>query len=128
MWKKSLPALVILLITGWPVAAQTARWTEKEAADWYAKQAWLVGSNYIPADAINELEMWQADTFDPSRIDAELELASSIGMNTARVFLHDLLWEEDPARASYITAAAQRRRLIRAMRLRSPRNVAGPRV
>jgi hypothetical protein len=41
--------------------------------------------------------MWQAETFDPSRIDAELEWASSIGMNTARVFLHDLLWEEDAA-------------------------------
>jgi hypothetical protein len=97
MWKKSLPALVILLITGWPVAAQTARWTEKEAADWYAKQAWLVGSNYIPADAINELEMWQADTFDAKRIDLELGWAEAIGLNTMRVFLHDLLWQQDPA-------------------------------
>jgi hypothetical protein len=71
------------------------RWTEKSAKEWYSKQPWLVGSNYIPASAINELEMWQADTFDPKRIDAELGWAESIGLNTMRVFLHDLLWEQD---------------------------------
>jgi hypothetical protein len=41
--------------------------------------------------------MWQAETFDPQRIDKELGWAESIGMNTMRVFLHDLLWEQDPA-------------------------------
>jgi hypothetical protein len=96
MRKKSLLAFVILLVTGWPADAQTTRWTEKEAADWYAKQAWLVGSNYIPADAINELEMWQADTFDAKRIDLELGWAEAIGLNTMRVFLHDLAWQQDP--------------------------------
>jgi hypothetical protein len=75
--------------------APAPRWTEKEANDWYAKQPWLVGSNYIPATAINELEMWQADTFDPQRIDKELGWAESIGLNTMRVFLHDLLWKQD---------------------------------
>jgi hypothetical protein len=75
--------------------AQTTRWTEQRANDWYAKQPWLVGSNYIPATAINELEMWQADTFDPQRIDLELGWAESIGLNTMRVFLHDLLWQQD---------------------------------
>jgi hypothetical protein len=77
------------------MSAQQIRWTEKEAADWYAKQAWLVGSNYIPADAINELEMWQADTFDAKRIDTELGWAEAIGLNTMRVFLHDLPWQQD---------------------------------
>jgi hypothetical protein len=72
------------------------RWSEKAASDWYARQPWLVGSNYIPATAINELEMWQADTFDPVRIDLELGWAESLGMNTMRVFLHDLLWQQDP--------------------------------
>ena len=57
-----------------------------------------MGSNYIPATAINELEMWQEDTFDPKRIDLELGWAQSLGMNTMRVFLHDLLWEQDAAR------------------------------
>jgi hypothetical protein len=77
--------------------AQPPRWSAKAADDWYAKQPWLVGSNYTPATAINELEMWQADTFDPKRIDLELGWAESIGMNTMRVFLHDLLWQQDPA-------------------------------
>jgi hypothetical protein len=71
-------------------------WSEQTAKEWYAGQPWLVGSNYIPATAINELEMWQADTFDPARIDLELGWAESLGMNTMRVFLHDLLWEQDP--------------------------------
>jgi len=72
------------------------RWSDQAANDWYAKEPWLVGSNYIPASAINELEMWQADTFDPKRIDTELGWAESIGFNTMRVFLHDLLWKQDP--------------------------------
>ena len=95
MWKKSSLALAILLVSGWAMSAQQIRWTEKEAADWYAKQAWLVGSNYIPADAINELEMWQEDTFDGKRIDTELGWAEAIGLNTMRVFLHDLPWQQD---------------------------------
>src|SRR5271166_4802167 len=78
-----------------PVAAARARWSEQAAQAWYGKQPWPVGSNYIPADAINELEMWQADSFDPQRIDLELGWAESLGMNTMRVFLHDLLWQQD---------------------------------
>jgi len=75
--------------------ADTNRWTEARATAWYAHQPWLIGANYIPATAINELEMWQADTFDPKRIDLELTWAESLGMNTMRVFLHDLLWQQD---------------------------------
>jgi Cellulase (glycosyl hydrolase family 5) len=78
-------------------AAKRVRWSEEAAKAWYAKQPWLVGSNYIPANAINQLEMWQAESFDPQRIDLELGWAESIGMNTMRVFLHDLLWQEDAA-------------------------------
>lgn len=77
--------------------AQASRWTENSADAWYAQQPWLVGSNYIPSTAINELEMWQPDTFDPKRIDLELGWAQSLGLNTMRVFLHDLLWKQDPA-------------------------------
>jgi hypothetical protein len=39
--------------------------------------------------------MWQAESFDPKRIDLELGWAQSLGMNTMRVFLHDLLWQQD---------------------------------
>ena len=76
-------------------SAQTPRWSEQKANDWYAQQPWLAGSNYIPKSAINELEMWQESTFDPEQIDRELGWAESLGMNTMRVFLHDLLWQQD---------------------------------
>lgn len=72
------------------------RWTEKQANEWYAKQPWLVGANFIPSDAINELEMFQAATFNPALNDKELGLGESIGMNTMRVFLQDQLWQQDP--------------------------------
>ena len=72
------------------------RWTEAQANGWYARQPWLVGANYTPASAINQLEMWQEATWDPKRIDYELGLAQGIGMNTMRVFLHDQLWQQDP--------------------------------
>ena len=76
--------------------APVPRWTEARANAWYQQQLWLIGSNYIPDDAINQLEMWQAPTFDPQEIDKELGWAQGLGMNTMRVFLHDLLWKQDP--------------------------------
>ncbi|BDI31688.1 hypothetical protein CCAX7_37390 [Capsulimonas corticalis] len=71
------------------------KWSAEKANEWYARQPWLVGANYNPANAINEMEMWQADTFDPKTIDLELSWAQSLGMNTMRVYLHDLLWKQD---------------------------------
>jgi hypothetical protein len=91
--------LLLLLIGVQCLAAPAAgsdRWTADRANAWYAQQPWLVGANYIPSNAINELEMFQAATFDPAINDRELSLAESIGMNTARVFLQDQLWEQDP--------------------------------
>jgi len=72
----------------WPHSWPPRRppWPEQKARDWYARQPWLVGANYIPANAINELEMWQAGTFDPIEIDKELGWAEGIGMHTSRVF------------------------------------------
>src|SRR5215472_6033752 len=77
--------------------SQTSRWTAEQANQWYQHQPWLVGSNFTPADAINELEMWQAASFDAAEIDKELGWAQGLGMNTMRVFLHDLVWEQDSA-------------------------------
>jgi hypothetical protein len=71
------------------------RWPAAQANTWYEKQSWIVGCNFIPSTAINQLEMWQADTFDPVTIDRELGWASGIGFNSMRVFLHDLAWETD---------------------------------
>ena len=71
------------------------RWSAARANDWYAGQPWLVGANYVPSSASNQLEMWQAETFDPERIERELGWAAGLGMNTMRVFLHDLVWAAD---------------------------------
>lgn len=71
------------------------RWTAEEAQRWYAQQPWLVGCNFIPSTAINQLEMWQAESFDPETIDRELGWAAELGFNSVRVFLHNLLWEQD---------------------------------
>jgi hypothetical protein len=79
------------------MVAQSQRWTAANANAWYDKQPWLVGANFNPDSAINQLEMWQAATFDPKRIDTELGWAARIGMNTMRVYLHDLLWQQDAA-------------------------------
>jgi hypothetical protein len=95
--RKILAAILFFASLAGLSPAQSPHWTDQRANDWYARQPWLVGSNYIPATVINELEMWQADTFDPHRIDLELGWAQSIGLNTMRVFLHDLLWQQDPA-------------------------------
>ena len=72
------------------------RWPIEKANAWYNEHKWLTGANYIPGNAINQLEMWQAETFDPQTIDKELGWAQSIGFNTMRVFLHSLAWKQDP--------------------------------
>jgi hypothetical protein len=86
-------ACALLALAG-PVEARDL-WTKQQANAWYAQQKWLVGSNYIPADAINQLEMWQEASFNPAQIDKELGWAKDMGMNTMRVFLHDQLWQQD---------------------------------
>jgi hypothetical protein len=76
-------------------APQDPRWSETRAQAWYAAQTRPLGANYVPATAINQLEMWQTATFDLARIDQELGWAEGLGFNTMRVFLHDLPWKED---------------------------------
>ena len=98
MSRSILALLGVVLFAFQTLPADAAeRWTAPAANAWYDKQPWLVGSNYNPASAINELEMWQAETFDPVGIDRELGWAAALGMNTMRVYLHNLLWEQDAA-------------------------------
>jgi hypothetical protein len=89
------------------------RWTAEAAAAWHGAQPWLMGCNFTPSTAINQLEMWQAATFDLPTIERELTLAASAGMNVARVYLHDLLWVDDApgllARVEQLLAAADAR-------------------
>jgi hypothetical protein len=70
-------------------------WTPEQANEWYKQWGWLRGCDFIPSTAINQLEMWQAETFDSATINRELGWASGIGMNCMRVYLHHLAWEVD---------------------------------
>src|SRR5579862_2238959 len=88
--------ILIVCVAIAPLLCAQQRWTEQQANAWYEKQPWQVGADFLPSNAINELEMWQADTFDAATIDRELGWAEAAGMNTMRVFLHNLLWEQDP--------------------------------
>jgi hypothetical protein len=89
-----LVATAVLLA---PLAHSQTRWSEQHANDWYRSKPWLVGANYIPSDAINQFEMFQAATWNPAINDRELALGESIGMNTMRVFLQDQLYQQDSA-------------------------------
>lgn len=70
------------------------QWTEEKANSWYQDQPWLVGCNFLPSSAINQLEMFQAETFDLDILNKEIGWAKDLGFNSLRVYLHDLLWDE----------------------------------
>lgn len=73
------------------------KWSSEKAQQWYAAQGWLSGSNFNSCTAINQLEMWQKDTFDPNTIDRELGYAEGIGFNTMWVYLNSLAYKADPS-------------------------------
>ncbi len=80
-----------------PQSRNRGPWTVDQACAWWNRQPWLVGCNFIPSTAVNQLEMWQAATFDAETIERELGWAAGLGFNCVRVYLHDLLWEDDRA-------------------------------
>jgi hypothetical protein len=71
------------------------QWSIDKANAWYANHKWIIGADYLPSNAINQLEMWQADTFDSTTNDKELSWAENIGFNTMRVYLHSVAWKQD---------------------------------
>jgi hypothetical protein len=86
----------LLLICLWlPGSGQKNQWNQEQANNWAAENGWLRGCNFNPSTAINQLETWQAGSFDPKTIDRELGWAEGIGMNVMRVYLHHLAWEID---------------------------------
>jgi hypothetical protein len=99
LFRTVLLALVLLPLLGCQSLTKApqprAKWTPEQANAWYAKQPWLVGGNYTPRTAINQLEMWQAETWDPKTIDQELGWAHELGFTSVRVFLHDIVWKND---------------------------------
>ena len=103
--RRCLQLVVIVSIGFWTAvsvgAVQSApktastRWSSEHAQEWYSRQPWLVGCNFLPSTAINQVEMFQPGTYDPVTIKRELGWAKGLGFNTLRVFLHDILWKED---------------------------------
>ncbi len=87
--------LVFLLVLTAPLTFAQKIWTAAQANEWSKKQPWFVGCNFIPSTASNELEMWQKETWDPKTIDRELGWAEGLGFNVIRVYLHNLVWEND---------------------------------
>ena len=78
-----------------PYSVLEKRWTEERAWEWKKENGWMVGTNFNPSTSINQLEFWQEDTYDPETIERELEWSAELGMNLHRVYLHNLLWEQD---------------------------------
>jgi hypothetical protein len=112
---KKLLFIIPVLCLSFYAGAQSTRpvWSKHEANQWYSKQGWLRGCDFIPSTAINQLEMWQAESFDSATINRELGYAQSIGLNCMRVFLHHLAWQQDSAgfkkrMETYLTIANNR--------------------
>ena len=97
-------------------APEERMWTVDKAQQWYASQPWMVGCNFLPSSAVNDVEMWQRDTFDSQTIDRELDWAHSLGFNTVRVFLNFVVWQDDPAglkeRFAEFLAIADRHKIV----------------
>jgi len=74
---------------------QSQRWSEEKAWAWYNQYPWLAGTNFNPSTAINQLEFWQSDTYDRATINRELKWSADLGLNMHRVYLHNLLWDQD---------------------------------
>src|SRR6186997_496336 len=98
MRKVFLLFIVAITLAGNDAGAQQqgSVWSRSRANSWYRQWPWMRGSNFIPSTAINQLEMWQAESFDTATISRELGYAESLGFNSMRVFLHHVAWETDP--------------------------------
>ena len=71
------------------------RWSEEKAWKWHQENGWMAGTNFNPSTAINQLEFFQEESFDMETIDRELSWSAELGMKMHRVYLHNLLWDQD---------------------------------
>src|SRR5579862_1216941 len=95
--KNRLLMLGLVMVASASYAAEipVQRWSEARAVAWKQKTGWLVGCDFLPSTAVNQLEMFQADSFDLPTVDRELGWAQSLGFNAVRVYLQDQLWEQE---------------------------------
>lgn len=78
-----------------PRSTLNFRWSEEKAWEWKEENGWMVGTNFNPSTSVNQLEFWQEETFDIETIKRELKWSAELGMNLHRVYLHNLLWDQD---------------------------------
>ncbi len=87
--------VIILVVEDLILLSKDKRWSEERAWQWHKENGWMIGSNFNPSTSINQLEFWQEDTYDQETIERELGWSAELGMNTHRVYLHNLLWDQD---------------------------------
>lgn len=93
--KKHLLIWALIVVLSQVAFAQNGQWSASQARSWWDKTEWPVGCCYVPTYAINQLEMWQEDTFNPEVLDREFALCQDLGFNLVRIYLHELLWFQD---------------------------------
>ncbi len=100
MKKNNLPSILIFCLIfiqcqQAPTSPLNLRWSEERAWEWKEENGWMVGTNFNPSTSVNQLEFWQEETFDIETIKRELKWSAELGMNLHRVYLHNLLWDQD---------------------------------
>lgn len=73
----------------------SSKWSKLKAQAWSAAHPWICGFNFLPSTAVNFIEMWHRDTFDPATIERELGWAADLGFNAFRINLSYLVWKHD---------------------------------
>ncbi len=73
-------------------------WTEEEIRNWYDSLPWLRGSNFLPSNCVNRLDMWQSYGRDEHmRVsDIELKMCDDLGFNTVRLWLNFDVYYKEP--------------------------------
>ncbi len=73
------------------------QWTKERIWEWYDARPWIRGCNYMPSDAISNIDMWQGLHFEErfETAKAELRLAADTGFNAIRIFLSYIVWKEE---------------------------------
>jgi beta-galactosidase/beta-glucuronidase len=71
------------------------QWSTEKANEWYKEHAPILGCNFLPSTAGNDVEMWQSSSIDFDTMDKELGLLKQFGINSVRVFLNYVVWEAE---------------------------------
>ncbi len=85
---------VSLALVAAPLSAQNANEQAGATIEEVPDFSQIRGANYVPSYASTSVGMWK--DFDPQVIDRELALARRLSLNSVRVFLPYVVYEDDP--------------------------------